>query len=127
APSDKAEDTPEAIPSAPVKENKEAPPENAEIVKEVEQKREAPPPDHAPAPELQEEGAADGSKDGTETDPMKARQVDLYKLKIASWFSARFRQPELPCEVRKSLSVSFAVQVGGDRTITSYSVRSASG
>lgn len=127
APSEKAEDTPEAIPSAPVKENKEAPPENAEIVKEVEQQLEDPPPDQPPPPELSEEGAADGSKDGTETDPMKARAVDLYKAKIAAWFSARFRQPELPCEVRKPLSVSLSVQVGADRTITGYSVRSASG
>ncbi len=127
APSDKAEDTPEAIPSAPVKENKEAPPENAEIVKQVDQQLEDPPPDQPPPPELQEEGAADGSKDGTETDPMKARAVDLYKAKIASWFSARFKQPDLPCEVRKALSVSFAVQVGGDRTVASYTIRSASG
>ena len=30
-------------------------------------------------------------KEGTETDPLKARAVDLYRAKIAGWFSSRFR------------------------------------
>lgn len=128
APSDQAEDSEEAIPESELADkDHEAPPEDAEIVKEVEQDLED---DEEPVEdELDEEGAADGSEDGTETDPLKARQVDLYRMKIAGWFNARFSPPSdsVPCEVLKTLSAGVTVQVGGGREITGFSITSPSG
>ena len=34
------------------------------------------------------EGAADGVKEGTETDPLKAHAIDLYKAQLDRWFSS---------------------------------------
>jgi len=128
APSETAEDSEEAIPESELADKEhEAPPEDAEIVKEVEQDLEE---DEEPVEdELTEEGAADGSADGTETDPLKARQVDLYRIKIAGWFNARFTPPtdSVPCDVLKTLSAGVTVQVGGNRQITGFTVTSPSG
>lgn len=127
APSEEAEDDPEEIPESKLADKEhEAPPEDAEIVKELEQEldEEDEPPEES---ELTEEGAEDGSEDGTETDPLKARQVDLYRIKIANWFASRFSPPALPCEILVTLSTSAIVQVGGDRSITGFSMTSPSG
>jgi len=123
APSTKAAKTPEAIPTSPLaKADAQAPPPDAAIAKEVDQKLTdaAPPKDE---PNLPTEGAADGVKNGTETDPLKARALDLYRAKIASWFQVRFRPPtDLPCDVVHALSSGAQITVGADRTITGYSV-----
>lgn len=128
APSPDAKDDPEEIPESELADKKhEAPPEDAEVVDKVEQELED---DEEPVEdELTEEGAADGSEDGTETDPLKARQVDLYRIKIAGWFNARFTPPadSVPCEVLKGLSAGVSVQVGGSRQITGFTVTSPSG
>ena len=122
APSPKAAKTPEAIPTSPLaKADAQAPPPDAAIAKEVDQKlTDAAPPKEANLPT---EGAADGVKNGTETDPLKARALDLYRAKIASWFQVRFRPPAgLPCDVVHGLSSAAQITVGADRTITGYSV-----
>ena len=65
------------------------------------------------------EGAADGVKEGTETDPLKARAANLYRAKLLAWFQARFQAPgNLPCDVVHGLSASASISVGPDRTIT---------
>jgi hypothetical protein len=127
APSAKAEKTPQAIPTTPVAtRDAEAPPPDAAIAKEVDQKLTDAAPPKAEA-NLPTEGAADGVKEGTETDPLKARAVDLYRAKIVSWFVARFRPPsELPCEVLRTLSSRAQITVGQDRTITGYTLSSSS-
>ncbi len=127
APSEEAVDDPEEIPESELADKEhEAPPEDAEIVKELEQELEddEEPPEES---ELTEEGAEDGSEDGTETDPLKARQIDLYRMKIASWFASRFSPPALPCEVLVTLSTSAVVQVGGDRSIVGFTITAPSG
>ncbi len=129
APSAEAKNTVEDIPKSKLADkDHEAPPEDAEIVKELEQDLEEPDEDQE-APEYDEEGAADGSEFGTETDPLKARQVDLYRSKIASWFNARFKQPtdQIPCDQLKKLAASVSVSVGSNRNITGFSVTSPSG
>lgn len=99
------------------------PPPDAELAKHVD----------APAPEVvdagapanvDEKGHADGVKEGTETDPLKARAVDLYRAKIAGWFSGRFRvsgsgmaQAELT-----HYRVAASVEIGADRTVTGYTI-----
>ena len=99
------------------------PPASAEIAKQVD----------APAPEIvdagapanvDEKGHADGVKEGTETDPLKARAVDLYRAKIAGWFSSRFRVSGsgLPQAELVKYRVSASVDVGPDRAVRGYSL-----
>jgi len=122
APSAKAEKTPAAIPTTPLaKPDAPAPPPDAGIAKVVDQ----PLIDAAPPPKeeanLPTEGAADGVKEGTETDPLKARAANLYAAKLIGWFQVRFQRPtDLPCDVVHALSASAQITVGPDRTITSF-------
>src|ERR1700736_5387276 len=37
------------------------------------------------------QGSEQGAANGTETDPLKARAVDMYKAQLAAWFAARFQ------------------------------------
>ena len=126
APSEKAAKTPDAIPTTPLaKADAAPPPPDAALAKEVDQ----PLTDAAPKPEanLPTEGAADGVKEGTEIDPLKARAANLYRAKLLSWFQARFQAPgNLPCDVVHSLTASASVSVGPDRTITSATLGRAS-
>lgn len=130
APSAEAEDKVEEIPESKLADKKhEAPPEDAEIVKELDPElidEEVEPEKEVP---LNEEGAADGVAEGTETDPLKARQVDLYRRKIAAWFNQHFHPPvdAIPCEVLKGLTAGVSVSVGADRRITGFSMTSPSG
>ena len=129
APTEKAKDDPAEVPERKLADEKhEAPTEEDEIIKETDQELlDEKPPEDAPA--LEGEGAEDGSEHGTETDPLKARSLDLYRSKIAGWFNARFRPPvgEIPCEVLGGLSAGVSVQVGGDRSIVGFTVTSPSG
>jgi len=128
APSELAEDKLDKVSKNEVADKDHpAPDEDDELVKEVDQTLEDQPTEEAPA--LNEEGAEDGSPGGTETDPLKARAVDLYRMKILSWFNARFRPPkdQVPCEELRGLSAGVTVQVGGDRSVQAFSVTSPSG
>src|SRR6478752_4423109 len=126
APSPKAAKTPDAIPTTPLaKADAAPPPPDAALAKEVDQ----PLTDAAPKPEanLPTEGAADGVKEGTETDPLKARAANLYRAKLIAWFQARFQAPtNLPCDVVHALSASASISVGADRTITGATMGRAS-
>ncbi|MGK3966921.1 energy transducer TonB [Sorangium sp. So ce118] len=68
----------------------EPPPPDAEIAKQVDTELD-PKTDAGEAPNVDQEGHSDGVAEGTETDPLKARAVDLYLARIAGWFSSRFR------------------------------------
>ncbi|WP_437677669.1 TonB C-terminal domain-containing protein [Sorangium sp. So ce131] len=65
------------------------PPPDAEVAKQVD--TEIAPTDAGPPANVAQEGHSDGVAEGTETDPLKARAVDLYLARIAGWFSSRFR------------------------------------
>jgi hypothetical protein len=129
APSEKAQKTLEAIPTSSVAlRDAAAPPPDAEVAKVVDQLL----PEAGPKqePNLATEGATDGVKDGTETDPLKARAQSLYAAKIMGWFQTRFRRPttaEIPCEVLHGLNAKVQVTVGNDRVISGYTVTAASG
>lgn len=128
APSAKAAKTPEAIPSsklAPI--DASAPPPDAETAKQVDQQLTDAAPEAAPT--VEGEGTADGVKEGTEADPLKARAVSAYRAKIISWFVSRFHAPvgEIPCEELKSLRASVQVQIGADRSVGAYTVLKPSG
>lgn len=128
APSAKAEENPTELPKSKLADKEhEAPTEDDEIVKEAPARLDD---EETPeAPEMDTEGAADGSTEGTETDPLKARAVDLYKVKIAAWFNSRFKPPvdAIACDVLKKLVARVRVGVGGERAITGFSLTGSSG
>lgn len=70
------------------------------------------------------EGHPDGSPEGTEADPLKARAIDLYRARIIAWFSARFRVSGsgLPSAELERLRVSASVTISSDRRVVSYSM-----
>lgn len=128
APSPDAKKTPDAITSAPLATaDAEAPPPDAEVVKKVDENLQNI--DAGPEPKVQGEGSPNGVKEGTETDPLKARAVSMYTMKILGWFNSRFRPPvgKIPCEELKKLSVGVAATVGGDRSVTGFTINGSSG
>ncbi|HZF48815.1 MAG TPA: energy transducer TonB [Polyangiaceae bacterium] len=70
------------------------------------------------------EGHLEGSPEGTEADPLKARAVDLYRSRIIAWFSGRFRVSGsgLPREELERLRVTAIVTISSDRRIVSYAI-----
>jgi hypothetical protein len=127
APSTQAKKTPDAIPTSPLAKPDAGPPPppDAEVAKQVDQVLLDATPDAAPT--VEGEGHPDGVKEGTETDPLKARAVSQYKAKLIAWFNARFSPPDLPCEELNKLSASVRVNVGGDRSVQGFTVGRASG
>lgn len=119
-----AEKTVEAIPppDLPVAAKPLPPaPPDAEITKQVD----APVvPTSTPAPpsNVPVVGHSDGVADGTETDPLKARAVDLYRARIVGWFSGRFRVTGsgLSAEDLLKYRVGATVDIGADRTVGGY-------
>ncbi|MCC6558484.1 MAG: TonB C-terminal domain-containing protein [Polyangiaceae bacterium] len=69
----------------------EPPPPDAEVAKQVDTEIDPAQVDAGEAANVDQEGHQDGVAEGTETDPLKARAVDLYLARIAGWFSSRFR------------------------------------
>lgn len=131
APSAKASKTPASLPSSKLAPpDASAPPPDAETAKQVDQQLTDAAPDAAPT--VEGEGTADGVKEGTEADPLKARAVSQYMAKLSAWFNARFRPPEAPadkdaCEAMRKLSASVSVSVSGERTVGGYSIGRPSG
>lgn len=128
APSPKASKAPEAIPSSKLTPlDASAPPPDAEVAKQVDQTLTDAAPDAAPT--VEGEGSADGVKEGTEADPLKARAVSAYYGKLQGWFNARFRPPTegAPCDELKKLGASVVVTVGADRSVAGYSIVKPSG
>jgi hypothetical protein len=129
APTPKAPEKVDKLPDTPLtKPSAEPPPPDAAIAKKVDptvQKVDAGPP---PKTALQNEGAEDGVKEGTETDPLKAFAVSQYRMKLAAWFRARFRSPkDIPCAELKKLRAVASVNISSSRTVTGFSVSKASG
>jgi outer membrane biosynthesis protein TonB len=128
APSPQAADDPAKIPETPlVKKDAEAPKPEDEVVKEADELQ--PETSSSAEPTVEGEGDPGGVKEGTETDPLKARAIDQYRLKIMAWFNSRFSPPGegAPCAELKALSASVAAVVGAERTVTSYTIARPSG
>lgn len=110
----KPEDKPPP-PDAPVARNVD------EMIKKMKQEAEE------DEPNLPEKGVADGLEEGTETDPLKARAVDLYRVKLINWFKQGFSPPndELDCAVLKDLRASVTARISADGTVASYDMVSS--
>jgi hypothetical protein len=128
APSPEAGKEVKDIPDSAVAEkDAEAPAPDAEVAKEVDQVLLDAGPEADPT--VEGEGSPDGVKEGTETDPLKARAVSQYMARILGWFNARFSPPvgQIPCDELKGLSTAVAATVGGDRSVSGYSITRPSG
>jgi hypothetical protein len=126
APSALAEKTVEAIPKSPLATaDAAAPPPDAAVAREVDEQVVDAGPDAAPT--VEGEGAADGVKEGTETDPLKAYVRGQYLTKVLTWFQSRFRPPtgaEVPCEELRKLRSAVTATLGPDHvTVTGYTVQ----
>jgi hypothetical protein len=119
--------TPQAIPTvAAADAGQKPPPPDAEVVKQADLLVLVP--EAGPSPVSTIEGAPDGVKEGTETDPLKAHAVDLYRAQLESWFARKFEiKGKIPFDTLKTLRGSAVVAVGPDRTITSFTVTKPSG
>ncbi len=68
-------------------------------------------------------GDPGGSKHGTETDPLKARALNLYRAQLSGWFLSRFSiRGKVPFERLKALRATATVSIGSDRRVTGFSV-----
>lgn len=68
-----------------------------------------------------------GDPEGTETDPLKARAADVYRSRLVAWFSSRFRVSGsgLPQSTLTKLRAQATVQLGPDRRVLGYTLRSS--
>jgi hypothetical protein len=73
---------------------------------------------------VDEKGHEDGAKDGKETDPLKARAVDIYRDKIRGWFIRRFRVSGsgLSPEDIGKYRVSASVTLSNGRSVAGFSI-----
>lgn len=125
-PSPHALATPSAIPTISVADAGHKPAPNAEIVKQADLLVETA--EAGPAPVSTVEGAADGVKEGTETDPAKAHAVDFYRSQLERWFYGKFAiKGKVPFDTLKTLRASVTVNISGDRTVTSFTITRPSG
>ncbi len=126
-PSPKAAPLPHAIPSVAVADAGQKPPSpNAEIVKQADLALQVP--EAGPQPVSKVEGAPDGVKEGTETDPLKAHAVDLYRSEVTTWFMRRFDiRGKVPFDTLKTLRASVVVTIGPERTVTGFTITKPSG
>ncbi len=127
-PSPKAEAIPHAIPTASVL-NRPVPSASpsAQLAKEIDTPLTGQAPS-GPEPVSTVEGSPDGVKNGTETDPLKAHAVSLYRVKLDGWFSARFAiRGKLPFDTLKNLKARVVVEVTAERTVGGFTIASPSG
>lgn len=127
APTKAAAATPEAIPTAKVSDaGATPPPPDAAVARSVD----VPIAGSAAtaSPNVPGEGAPDGVKEGTETDPLKAHAVSLYRGQLDAWFSSRFAiRGKIPFDELKTLRASVTVNVGAARNVASFSIAQPSG
>ena len=126
-PSPMAEKTPEAIPKSNVPDASVAP-----VASETKHTDLANPtaPDTPPAPATaaSTEGSEQGAANGTETDPLKARAVDMYKAQLGAWFVSRFQiRGKVPFDKLKTLRSLVSVTVTAERRVGTITVLKPSG
>ena len=103
------------------KADEKAAPEDAELAKKVDTQVE--PDENAKDPKFREEGAADGEKEGTEVDPLKAFVLDQYRKKLVAWFKRGFVFPAVPCDV----VVRVSARILPNRNVGGFTVVALSG
>ncbi|GAC1351482.1 MAG: hypothetical protein NVS3B20_02580 [Polyangiales bacterium] len=121
-PSTKASASPDAANSAKVSDAgnaSEAGPLDAELVKKADDT--IPNIDASPPPSIDTKGDPGGVKEGTETDPLKAQQVNLYAAQLSGWFRARFPiRGKVPFDQLKTLHSTVTVDIGDGRKVKGF-------
>jgi hypothetical protein len=126
-PSTQAEKTPEAIPSVAVPDASVAP-RSLPDAGRAEPNLTAPEDAGGATTASSIQGSEQGAVNGTETDPLKARAVDMYRAQLQAWFAARFAvRGKIPFETLKTLHAAAQVRVNADRKVTSFSITHRSG
>ena len=131
-PAPQAKKPPEASDPKPTKPEERPTPETPQarrvddMVKKMQREAEDPS-DPQPPEKASEKGGEDGVKEGTETDPLKARATDSYKLRLQKWFQEGFSEPldELDCATLVKLRARVRAQIGANREVQSYSMESS--
>ena len=125
APSEQADKNLKELPKNEVAKANETPaPPSAEIAKKIDEEPVVPTQEPPKEMALPEEGANDGVKEGTETDPLKAFVVSQYRIKLISWFKSGF---VIPPGTETDALTKIAAKVGADGTVTSFTINSPSG
>ncbi len=128
-PSTAAKKTVDAIPEVEAaKKPEEVPPPDAPVAKSVDemiQKMKAEREEEEP--NVPEEGASDGIEGGTETDPLKARAINLYERKLAEWLRQGFDPPvdELGCATLAPLRANVNARISAEGTVSGYDITSS--
>jgi hypothetical protein len=94
-----------------------------DMVKKMQQEAEVANPTEE-RPTQTEQGLEDGIKEGTETDPLKARATDSYRVRLQKWFQQGFSAPvdELDCETLLKLRSKVKAQINANREVTEYAM-----
>jgi hypothetical protein len=123
--SPKADKSPEAAPpkDVPMADAGTAPPPpDAAIAKQVDTEVTAP--TDAGEANVGTEGSPAGVREGTETDPLKARAISQYRARLIGWFSSRFRVSGsgMSADELTRVRVSATVRISSDRVVLGYSI-----
>ncbi len=80
-------------------------------------------------PDAEGEGAAEGVDEGTETDPLKARAVSVYRVKLIQWFQRGFHPPATgaACAALRALKAHVIARIDDDRSVAGYDLVEGSG
>jgi outer membrane biosynthesis protein TonB len=120
---------PTKVPTPLASKTPDKPPEKKEEKEKKPKPDEKPPEPDTPVAKQVDETVkqVDGVEEGTEKDPLKARAVDLYRLRLINWFKQGFSPPldQIDCAVLKDLKVSVHAQVARDGTVQSYELTSS--
>src|SRR4051812_24323085 len=117
---------PSAIPTVPVSDAGKPPPPDAQVAKQADLT--IPVFDAGPAPVSTTEGALDGVKNGTETDPLKAHAVNMYRAQLGEWFRNRVHiKGKVPFDILKDLKATMQIRLSAERTVEGFTLVSPSG
>jgi outer membrane biosynthesis protein TonB len=121
----KSTDAPDPKPTKPEEKSTPETPQARRVddmVKKMQREAEEP-----SEPQETERGGQDGVKEGTETDPLKARAVDTYSAKLIAWFRQGFSAPvdELDCATLVGLEAKVTARIGPNREVTGYTMKSS--
>jgi hypothetical protein len=126
-PSPQAEKTVEAIPKSHLPDASVAPSATASAAPE-QPNLTTPQDDKNAAAAASTEGSEQGAANGTETDPLKGRALDMYKAQLAAWFQSRFHiRGKIPFDTLKSLRSTVVISVTPDRKLEGFSITKAAG
>jgi hypothetical protein len=127
-PSPQAEKTLEAIPKSSHLPDAGVAPNATDAAPPEQPNLTAPQDDKNAAAAASTEGSEQGAANGTETDPLKGRAMDMYKAQLGAWFQSRFHiRGKIPFDTLKTLRASVVITVTPDRRLAGFSITKPAG